>query len=635
MTGSGAVLTVDATSSLEIGSAGDAITGEIVVDPGAVLSGAGALDPEGAIMVAGTITASAGTLTLGAISGAGTLLIGVGATLALDAAAASSALIDFAGPGTLNVLAALPAADIADFGDGDAIDLPIAGITSCQYADTGPNLGVLTLFAGSNAVGTLNLVGVGQGQSFAATQNGGGTIITTQTTDWGGGGGNVRNPNTGDASGTFGIVQDYAFWQSLPAEAQNVLASEQAQHGNEAWVDTSTDGLEWDNPAPAVANFAVLSAPTAYSIVGLPLGYSALLAQGTTPVWLTDAGAGDALIVGNQGNDTLSGTGFGDTLVGAGGNTLFFAKYSADIFGAGNDTVITGIGNNVITTAPDARSIVWLGAAQNNVISQGHDVVLAASGYGANDTIWAVQSDTIFGAQDGRVSVVTGNGPSVLIAGAGEMDVHGGPGNGTVFWCGSTVFAQFIGGAGSAEIVGGSGELSVQGGAGALTVYGGTGSAIIQGGAGPSVFVMGDGASTVTAASGNHVWLVGAANDSLIAGGGNIVLNGSYSAGNNIFQAGSGPCTIYGGHGNDTYLGGAGAAIISTGSGRDVFSFTNGLAGGSETIDNFNIGDDRIVLNGYGGYTANLVNGSEVISLSDGTHIQLTGIGSMSGVNIT
>jgi len=634
-TGTGAALTVDATSSLEIGSAGDAITGDVVVDSNAVVSGAGALDPDGAIVVAGTITASGGTLTLGTVSGAGTLLIGVGATLALDGTAANSALIDFAGPGTLDVLGALPAADIAGFGDGDDIDVPIAGITGCQYAVTGPNLGVLTLLDGSDVVGTLNLVGVGQGQSFAATANGGGTIITTQTTDWGGGGGNVRNPNTGDANGTFGIVQDYAFWQSLPAEAQNVLASEQAQHGNEAWVDTSTDGTTWDNPAPAVANFAVLSTPTAYSIVGLPVGYSALLAQGTAPVWLTDSGAGDALIVGNHANDTISGSGSGDTLVGAGGNTLFFAKYSSQIFGAGNDTVITGVGNNVITTAPDARSIVWLGAAQNNVISQGHDTVLAASGYGANDTIWAVQSDTIFGAQDGRVSVVTGDGPSVLIAGAGEMDVHGGPGNGSVLWCGSTVFAQFVGGAGSAEIVGGSGELSVQGGAGALTVYGGTGSSIIQGAAGPSVFVMGDGASTVTAASGNHVWLVGAANDSLIAAGGNVVLNGGYSAGNNIFQAGSGPCTIVGGHGNDTYLGGAGAAIISAGSGDDVFSFTNGLAGGSDTVNNFNLGDDRIVLNGYGGYTNSLVNGSEVISLSDGTHILLTGIASMSGVNIT
>ena len=37
---------------------------------------------------------------------------------------------------------------------------------------------------------------------------------------------------------------------------------------------------------------------------------------------------------------------------------------------------------------------------------------------------------------------------------------------------------------------------------------------------------------------------------------------------------------------------------------------------------------------GYGGYTANLVNGSEVISLSDGTNITLTGITSMAGVNI-
>jgi hypothetical protein len=74
--------------------------------------------------------------------------------------------------------------------------------------------------------------------------------------------------------------------------------------------------------------------------------------------------------------------------------------------------------------------------------------------------------------------------------------------------------------------------------------------------------------------------------------------------------------------------------MIVAGSGGGDFTFTNGLAGGGDTISNFNLAADRIVLNGYGGYNNSVVNGSEVISLSDGTVIQLAGIGSMSGVNI-
>jgi hypothetical protein len=635
LSGTGATITVDATSAFEVGTADDATQGDLTVDADAVLSGAGTVDPVGNIVVTGTITASGGTLTLGDVSGAGTLLVGVAATLALDGTADAATLIDFAGPGTLDVLAAMPAAGIADFGDGDQIVLPITGVTDCEYAVTGPNVGVLSLLSNGSVLATLNLVGVGQGQSFAASATDGGTIITTQTTAWGGGGGSVGNGNNGSSSGSFGLISGFGFWAALPLEAQTVLGNEQAQHGNEAWVDTSTDGTQWDDSAVAVANFAVLSDPDPLTTVGMPAGYTALLAQGGNPVWLTDGGTSEALLVGNDGNDTISGNGENDTMVGAGGNTLFFAARSAVIYGAGNDTIITGEGNDAITTASNMHSIVWLGPEQNNVVSQGDDTVLAGAGNGANDTISIKQADLVFCANVGLTTVLTGNGASTVVAGAGTLEARGGAGNGSYIWGGKASYMEFFGGGGSAYVFGGAGDMSVQGGGGALTVFGGTGENIITGAPGPSVFVVGDGATTVTAAAGNRVWLAGAANDSLIAAGGNILLQGISSSGDNVFQAGSGPCTIYGGHGNDTFVGGAGTAIIIAGNGGSDFSFTNGLAGGSDTISNFDLAADQIVLNGYGAYNDSLVNGSEVISLSDGTLIQLNGIGSMSGVNIT
>jgi hypothetical protein len=629
-----AVLTVDALSAVEIGTAGGAARGAVTVDAGATLAGAGAADPTGAVIDEGTITAGGGTLTLGGVAGTGTLLVGVGATLALEGAAAAGLLIDFAGPGTLDARNATPSADIANFGDGDEIILPVTGITDTEYAQTAPGLGVLTLLAGRSVLATLNLVGVGLGQSFAATAAAGGTVITTQTTDWGGGGGTVRNPGTESSSGTFGVVQDFAFWQDLPQPAQDVLAAMQAAHGNEAWIDTSTDGSSWDNPAPATANFAVLSDPDPRTIVGLPAGYTALLAQGLNPVWLADAGAGNALLLGNDGNDTISGTGANDTMVGGSGNTLFFANYAADIYGGGNDTIITGQGDARITTAAGARSVVYLGATSSNLVSQGDDLVLCAPGAGSNDTIWAVQQDTIFAASVGRTTVVTGNGPSAIIGNPGQLAIDGGAGNGSVVFAGAASFTQYNGGGGAAVIVGGSGYLQLRGGTGAVTVFGGAGPAVIAGAAGPSFYLVGNGASTVTAASGNGVWLVGAANDSLIASGGNILLWGANSAGNDVFQAGSGACTASGGSGGDTFLGGAGAATLVGGSGADVFSFTSGLAGGADLIENFNIVSDSIVLYGYAGYTSSVADGSEVITLKDGTSIELNGIASLAGVNI-
>jgi len=629
-----AVLTVDASSAVEIGTAGAAAAGAVTVDAGAILSGAGAADPIGVLVDNGTITASGGTLTLGDVSGTGTLLVGVGADLALAGTAAASLLVDFAGPGTLTALSAVPAADIANFGDGDQLVLAVNNVTDTEYVQTAPNLGVLTLLDGSLVVAALNMVGVGLGQSFAAASAAGGTVITTQTTDWGGGGGTVRNPGTDSSSGTFGVVQDFTFWQDLPQAAQDVLASMQTAHGNEAWIDTSPDGSSWDNPAPATANFAVLSDPDPRTIVGLPAGYTALLAQGYNPVWLADGGAGNALLMGNDGNDTISCTGANDTMVGGTGNTLFFANYAADIYGGGNDTIITGQGDSRITTAGGAHSVVYLGATASNLVSQGDDLVLCSGGPGANDTIWAVQQDTIFAASAGRTTIITGAGPSAIIGDPGELDIDGGRGNGSVVFAGAASFTQYNGGAGTAVIVGGSGYLQLAGGAGAVTVFGGTGPSLITGAPGPSFYLVGNGASTVSAASGNFVWLVGAANDSLVASGGNVVLWGANATGNDVFQAGSGACTISGGSGRDMFLGGAGAATIVGGSGADMFSFTNGLAGGSAIIQNFNAVNDTIMLHGYASYASSVVNGSEVITLKDGTSIELNGIGSLAGVNI-
>jgi len=40
------------------------------------------------------------------------------------------------------------------------------------------------------------------------------------------------------------------------------------------------------------------------------------------------------------------------------------------------------------------------------------------------------------------------------------------------------------------------------------------------------------------------------------------------------------------------------------------------------------------MLHGYASYASSVVNGSEVITLKDGTSIELNGIGSLAGVNI-
>lgn len=642
--GTGSTVTTDATSIFEVGSAANAVAGVLTVDSGALLSGAGAVNPLGAITDQGTITASAGTLILGAVAGGGLLEIGVNADLTLTGTAGAGLLIDFAGPGTLNVAVALPLAAITGFGDGDQILLPIAGITDALYAQTGPDIGVLTLSGGGQTLGQLTLTGVGDGQSFTATATQGGTVLTTQTTTWGGGGSTVGNQGQTSGTGSYGIVQDFAWWQSLPSEVQAALAIFQQNVGSqECYVWTSPDGTGWGPAEGGVANFAVAQNPGPNSWINLPPGYQALLAQGGWPTTLTDNGQGGTLIMGNQGNDTIIAIGGDDTLVGgAGGNNVFYAAnaYAGTvIYGGGNDTIVTGTGPAKIQTSPGGHSVVFLGAQSNTAALGGADLVVAGGGPNANDTVTATGADTVFGPSSGAITHIGGAGADLLVAGAGAFRAIGGSGDGGTFYAGQSAFAQFIAGAGNEVVVGGSGVLSVQASpnSGAMTVFGGSGLAHIQGAPGPSQFVLGIGAATVTAAQGNDVWLAGAANDSLVASGGNVILWAGGATGNSVFQAGNGPVTMHGGLGNDTFVGGTGSATITGGGGADIFSFTDGLtgAGSYNQITDFNIQNDTIELHGYAGYTPSLVNGSEVLTLSDGTHIQLNGLTTLTGVHIS
>ena len=642
LAGSGSALTTDSTGRIEIGAANDALAGAVTVDAGAVLAGAGAVNPQGMILDNGTITAISGTgnsiLALGAVSGLGTLLVGVGATMDLQSRASASLLIDFAGPGTLAAAAALPLAVIAGFGAGDQILLPITGVTDVEYAATSPGLGVLTLYDGGVLLGQLTLEGVGAGQTFAVSSTAGGTILTTQTTAYGGGGTHMGNPET-SGGGMFGIVSSFDWWDDLPGAVQNALSSLQSSYGSESWVWTSPDGTGFGPAEPAVANIAVAGpAAVPFSTITLPAGYNALLAQGGAAVTLTDAGFGGALIVGNAGNDSIVGFGDNDTLVGGTGNSVIWSADTGDIgtviYGGGNDTIVTSLSAAKVTTFTGGHSIVFLGPAADSVTLNGSDALIGGTGGGANETVIANGADTVFAPSLGEMTETDGTARDLIVGGNnGTLRLIGGSGNGGVLWCGNANLAEYVGGSGGELIVGGNGLLSVQGGEGLITVFAGSGETHIQGSSGRSLFVLGSGDATVNAASGNIVWMASAANDSLVADGGNIVIFAKGATGNNVFQAGSGPCTLTGGMGSDTFLGGSGDATMS-GAGADVFSFTNGLAGGAVQINGFNAATDQIQLHGYGTYTAALVGGSEVVSLSDGTQIQLDGITSLAGISI-
>lgn len=632
----GAVVATDTTGAIEVGTAGGAVAGAVAIDAGAELQGAGAVELTGRIVDQGTITAAGGTLALGAVSGGGTLEVGVDATLALTAAT-GGVIVDFAGPGTLTVApAAALASAIVDFAAGDAIVLPFGGITSAVYGATGAGIGTLTLYAGNTAVDALTLLGVEAGQTFTTTAQGNATVLTTQP-GIGGTGGGMQGQS---GNGTDTILGNGDFLALQPAYTVPWLSA--AINGNSVYEYFSPDGSELGaNPPafqPPYANVCVVDNPVPNIQFGLPPGYVALIVQGTNPCIATDRGQGNGVIIGNAGVDELVAFAAGDTLIGGAGTggalgpgDLFWLNSNSDVaIGHGaRDTIVTAQGSDSVQTAAGGRSIVFVGTGQDTVMSQGQDTIVNEFGQG-DATVTALANAQVWGPVDGMLNVIGGSGTDTVVGQAGDIRFYGGTGNNSQFWCENAGVAYFQGGAGTAIVIGGSGSLGVRGGGGAITVFGGTGYTNIYGAPGSSVFVVGEGSSYVQAASGNQVWLVGAANTTLVAAGGNVLLAGMNSGGNNTFYAGDGPSTIYAGHGADQLMAGAGASTMVGGAGADIFGFNaNGAAHGNELITNFAVGRDLIGLYGYTGgagavlATEQVINGNTFFTLQDGTQVEL------------
>jgi hypothetical protein len=224
---------------------------------------------------------------------------------------------------------------------------------------------------------------------------------------------------------------------------------------------------------------------------------------------------------------------------------------------------ITGA-SYVISDAPDASLTVSSSSAQ----------VFAAPG----DTITASGADTLFGAASG------GGATNFISTGA------------------------------NSSIVGSTGDIAATASGANTTLIGGTGSSTFS--------VTGANSLVVGGYSGNtNITLAET------TGGSEIATNPLPGENGNLVATLSAT-------GADTVIGGGGHSTITGGGGDDVFGFVNGHAGGSETINGFT-SSDTFAFGGYGYSSANVptesydtpgATGSDVITLTDGTTITLTGI---------
>jgi hypothetical protein len=649
--GTASALMTDASGSIEIGGTLGAPAGSVTIDAGGLIEGAGSVNPAGQVVDDGMVLAAQGTLLVGAASGTGTLMVGLGATLVLEGAVAPGLVVDFAGAGTLVVAGSGFDGTIEDFGPSDTILLPVNGATSAAFALTGPDTGVVSVLDGSTVLQELSFWGSAAGEVFdVGGEGGGGTILTAAPANTAGEGGDtvpsdtlVPGSNILTATQLQSLAED-----NFPYAAAFVQALDDNESCDLWYLDGETTvGPPLYGPGGATGVDIELVAPTegdtgSPSGYTLQAGYSALIAEGTEPVTLFDTSVGDALLVGNANVDPqyttdLVTTEDNDTLVGAtGGNTVFWASGGAagteyvTVQGGGNDTIVTNEDNAMITTSGGGHSLVNIGSSDNYVLAQGDDEIVCGGTVGgvAHDTVDAagapgITEPTVFGPADGEVLVHGEANAAIVVGGGGQILMDGGAAAGNVLWAGTSP-AEYFGGAGSGIVIGGSNFLYVQGGVGPVTVYGGTGRADIEGSTGTSTYVVGEGATTVAAGAGNTVFVTGSAPVS-VSGASGVVVYAGQGTGNYVFDANAGSETLWGGAAKDQFYAGSGNDNMVSGGGVDVFNFTNGLGGGSDIIYNFVPGKDLIALHGFGGAVPALSvqSGSTYFSLSDGTHVEV------------
>ena len=333
--------------------------------------------------------------------------------------------------------------------------------------------------------------------------------------------------------------------------------------------------------------------------------------SGSSAITLGDGPQAYAAVAGTMvqagsGNDTITATAGQVTVTGSSGGLTFLG-------GSGANQVTGGTGSATIVGGTGGGSYSGGTAGSNVLVSQGAS--------GSNTTLTGGGSgDALFGSASGNDVLVAAHGRESILGGGGNTTVVGGATAASVIFTGSGTTAVFGGIAGGDIVVGGSGSLSVTaqkgdaifGSAGALTVSGSTsGADSIIGGAGPL---------TVNGRGGNMLVVAGTTNSEIRIGDGASLVFG-----------GSGNTALTGGAGSMEVILGTGNLVIQEGSGPSTFDAVKGSAGGSAVLYGFRPGTDKIDLYGYQKSDAQVVKGSgfTLLSLSDGTKIQIVGVGDL------
>lgn len=251
---------------------------------------------------------------------------------------------------------------------------------------------------------------------------------------------------------------------------------------------------------------------------------------------------------------------------------------------------VTIYGDRIVES--DENFFIHLSNPVNAMIADGTAVgSIIDSGHGEGDTgeglVWTGTAGDDVMVTHGGHDVLDGlEGNDTLIAGGGPDIIHGGPGDDMLVGLGGP--DQLYGGEGNDEIIGHGGPDIIDGGPGDDIIYAGGAPDTVSGGEGNDFINAEGGPDLVDAGAGNDIVYGGGGPDTLIGGEGDDTLYGE--GGPDILQGGSGNDALYGGGGPDVLIGGEGSDVLRGGGAGDVFRFEN-LSEGIDRIVDFDQND--------------------------------------------
>ena len=607
-------VSVDGTSTIEIGTAGGAAVGAITIDAGKTATSSATAGFTGSLVDNGILSITGGMLTQnGSVSGSGLVQIGKNATWVvngtvsgsgvvqigkdatwvvngsvaatdtiafLDTGAALSIGTSFSYTGTASVSAPYSInATITGFQTGDSIILAQPVSTATYTAGAGTNPGTLVLSNATGTVETLHLAGNFTGKTF---------FLSPTTT----GGASVSLLSQVQAMTLTGTVANDTLVGGAGNDTINGGAGADSMVGG-----AGNDSYYVDNPGDIVTEAAGGGTDTVYASVNYTLSANteveALRANAATGVKLTGnsyshtlvGNAGNDTLVGGVGNDTINGGAGADSMAGGAGNDTYYVDNPGDVVteaaGGGTDTVYA----NVSYALRAGSEIEFLRA---NAGATG----LSLTGNEFNNTIVGGTGNDMLSGGGGNDTYYVGNaGDVVNEAGGGGID--------TVY--ASVSYALSVGS--EVEFLranAGATGVSLAGNEFDNTIVGGTGNDTLSGGAGNDTYYVGNSGDIVTEAVGGGTDTVYASVDYTLsattevetfranAATGVKLTGNAYS---HTLVGGSGSDTLVGGAGNDTINGGAGADSMAGGAGNDTYYVDNSgdivaeaVGGGTDTV---------------------------------------------------